>query len=108
MRTLVLGWLLAMLMATPSSVRAKPADAVISAAQVQPGADLNHKLEAHGWTVLGLPSDIYQPGTLFRPGSTTPEGSCVDATPITGDLPSIEAQGSKGFVVEGGAGLGTR
>ena len=56
--------------------------------------------------MLGLPSNIYQPGTLFRPGSSTSEGTCVDAKPITGDLPSIETRGSKDFVVEGGGGVG--
>ena len=84
----------------PLDADAKPRDAVVAEAQVQPGADLNEILEANGWTVLGLPSNMHLPGKLFKPGASSAQGTCVDATPVTGDLPSIEAQGSKGFVVE--------
>ena len=106
MRAWTLGLLMAAGLAMAVAVDAKPRDVVIAEAHVQPGADLNQVLAANGWTVLGLPSNIYQPGMLFGPGSSTSEGTCVDATPITGALPSIETQGSKGFFVEGGGGVG--
>jgi len=85
---------------------ANPRDAVIAETRVQPGVDLNQILEDNGWTVLALPSNMHLPGKLFKPGDSSAQGTCVDATPVTGDLPSIEAQGAKGFVVEGGAGIG--
>jgi formylglycine-generating enzyme required for sulfatase activity len=76
---------------------------VIAQTQLEEGADLNAVLAAGGWTVLELPSSMHKPGELFKPGASTPEATCVDAAAVQGELPSIEAQGSKGFVVEGGA-----
>jgi len=85
---------------------ANPRDAVVAETRVQPGVDLNQILEDNGWTVLALPSNMHLPGKLFKPGDSSAQSTCVDATHVTGDLPSIEAQGAKGFVVEGGAGIG--
>jgi hypothetical protein len=106
MRAWTLGILMVVGLAMPVHADAKPRDTVIAEAQVQPGADLNQILEANGWTVLALPSNMHLPGKLFKPGASSAQGTCVDATPVTGDLPSIEAQGSKGFVVEAGVSKG--
>jgi formylglycine-generating enzyme required for sulfatase activity len=97
---------LVVLAGRPTDLVAKRRDAVVVDATNQPGADLNDILRNNGWTILNLPNNIYKPGKLFRPDSSSSEGSCIDAEPITGDLPSIEAQGSKGFVVDVGANAG--
>ena len=90
----------------PISADARPRNAVIEEAEVQAGDDLNEFLRREGWTILNLPSNMHAPGKLFKPGSTSPMGTCVDAEPVTGELPSIESQGSKGFVVEASANKG--
>jgi hypothetical protein len=64
-------------------------------------------LEADGWTVLAMETDLYKPGQLFRAGSTVPEASgCMDAKPISGSFKTTASEGSSGFVVSGGADLG--
>ena len=82
-----LGLMVAGLMVLPRSAVSKPRDVAVMDAKTKPGADLNEILRQNGWTVLGLPSDMYQVGKLFRPGSSSSEGTCVNATPITGELP---------------------
>jgi hypothetical protein len=98
-----MGLMVAGLLLVPFAVEAKPPRAALDDAGVKPGTDLNEILRKDGWTVLELPSNIYQPGKLFRPGSSSSQGTCVDATPITGELPNVEASGTKGFVTEIGA-----
>lgn len=64
-------------------------------------------LEADGWAVLEMETDLYKPGQLFRAGSTVPEASgCMDAEPISGSFKTTASEGSSGFVVSGGAALG--
>ena len=104
--TMKLGLLGLAVSALPHSAESKPRDAVVVDAKVQPGADLNEILAANGWTILELPSNMHKPGEMFKPDSSTAEATCIDGTPVTGELPSIEAQGSKGFVVEVGAQAG--
>ena len=86
---LVFGWMWGGL------VWAGPREAVVAEVAMQPGKDLNTVLAKSGWTVLKLPSSLHKPGELFKPGASTPEASCVDAAPVTGELPSIEAQGGR-------------
>jgi formylglycine-generating enzyme required for sulfatase activity len=93
------------LMGKPGVAKPELEAAVIDRAAT-PGADINDLLREEGWTVLALPSNILAPGKLYRPGASSTEGKCVDVVPITGDLPSIEAQGSRGFFVDVGTNSG--
>jgi TPR repeat protein len=102
MRAGTLGLLMAIGLGMSVSAEAKPRDAVIAETQIAPGKDINEILEDNGWTVLALPSNMHLPGKLFKPGASSAEGTCIDATAVKGELPSIEAQGAKGFVVEAG------
>ena len=93
---LAIGGLLALFTAAV----AKPRNAAVLEGANTASDSLTEILKAEGWTVLPIESNLHNPGELFSPGSTSPMATCVDAQTIDGALPSIEAQGSKGFVVD--------
>jgi hypothetical protein len=69
--------------------------------------ELQEALEADGWSLTAMETDIYKPGQLYRVGSNVPEASgCVNAQPLTGSFRTTSSQGSSGFLISAGANLG--